>query len=72
MKEPTIEEVLELVSFERDENDKLKVHKVHGDIFCVRGNIINVEGDVSNAWGDVYYVEGNVRNVIGDVGNKTQ
>ena len=64
MKEPTMEEVLELVEFGRDKDGDLFITKVksnvHGPIFgfvegniddCVFGNVKgSVEGDV---WGDV-------------------
>ena len=77
MKEPTIQEVLELVSFGRDANGTLYVVGVRGNV-CgnvegnVRGNVCgNVEGNVrGNVCGNVSgYVEGNVwGNVCGVVG----
>ena len=65
MKEPTIQEMLELVSFERNTQGTLYVSSVRGS---VRGN---VEGNVwGNVGGDVSgYVAGNVwGNVCGFVG----
>ena len=63
MKEPTLEEVLKLVSFRRDESGKLQVSDVHDDIW----------GDVGNVWGSVGNVHGNVHgrvhgSVYGNVG----
>ena len=63
MKEPTIEEVLELVSFDRDENGRLRIYNVLGD---VRGNLYG--GVRGNLYGSVH---GSVRgNVGGDVEGK--
>ena len=57
MKEPTIQEVLELVSFERNEDDVLFVRDVRDSVWgSVKGT---VWGNVcDNVWGDV---RGNVR-----------
>ena len=66
MKEPTLEEVLKLVRFRRDENGKLQVSDVNGN---VQGDVLgsvwgSVSDDVSgNVWGNVW------GNVHGDVGN---
>ena len=55
MKEPTMEEVLELVSFERDDSGRL----------CVRNVLGNVKGNVS---GDVEGILfGSVGKVVDDV-----
>ena len=64
MKEPTMEEVLELVSFYRDEDGKLRISDVYDN---VRGNLrgsvdCNVWG---NVWGDVWgEVKGKVLNSL--------
>ena len=56
MKEPTMEEMLELVSFVRDDDDTLFVENVKGTVVgSVRGSVYgsvwgNVGGDV---WGSV-------------------
>ncbi len=52
MEKPTIEEVLKLVSFEGDENGKLQICDVFGD---VGGNVLgDVYGDVrGNVFGNV-------------------
>ena len=73
MKEPTIQEVLALVSFKRDANGSLVINDVFG---YVLGNVLgNVSGDVEgNVGGNVFGnigggVGGNVRgNVCGHVG----
>ena len=70
MKEPTIEEIKELVFFERDDNGKLQVGIVNGDIGLVRGNVIGVYGNVSVVGGNVRIVSGNVNDVYGDVKGK--
>lgn len=63
MKEPTMEEVLELVEFGRDDDGKLCVRNVKG----------NVEGSVwGSVFGDVDSVMGNVEgsvwgNVLGNI-----
>jgi len=61
MKEPTIQEVLELVSFERDANGTLYVIGVRGSVWgsvegSVRGNVLgSVSGDVKdNVGGNVF------------------
>ena len=72
MKEPTIQEVLEIVSFKRDANGSLVIKDVLG---YVSGNVCgNVWGDVEGSVGGsvVLDVEGNVygnvgRSVLGDV-----
>jgi hypothetical protein len=65
MKEPTMEEVLELVSFKRDESGELHVCNVFGCLESVEGSIY---GDVhGNVHGSVGYVYGSVGNVGGDV-----
>ncbi len=66
MKEPTMKEVLELVSFERDENGKLQICDVNGDVLG------DVNGDVyGEVGGDVLgNVFGNVRHVCGKILNK--
>ncbi len=64
MKEPTMEEVLELVSFERDDAGNLFVENVMGSVYgSVGGDVVrNVMGHV---WGDVGGdVYGSVRNKI--------
>lgn len=49
-----MKEVFELVSFERDENGKLQICDVFGDVYNVRGSVFgNVKGDVRNVFGDV-------------------
>jgi len=58
MKEPTLEEVLELVSFWRDGDGELHVHNVDG---CVLGDV------KGNVYGDVGIVHGNVSDVFGTV-----
>jgi outer membrane lipoprotein SlyB len=71
MKEPTMEEVLELVSFRRDADGKLQISNVYGGVKSVHGNIYgDVHGNVHGSVGDV---GGNVLgdvggNVLGDVG----
>jgi hypothetical protein len=64
MEKPTIEEVLELVSFWRDENGKLQICDILGD---VKGYVF---GNVRYVSGNVRYVVGNVGNVIGKILNK--
>ena len=63
----SIEEVLELVSFTRDSEGRLRVLNVYGDVGNVFGSVEgDVEGDVG---GDVGDVRGDVHgSVIGDVG----
>ena len=67
MKEPTMEEVLKLVRFGRDDDGKLHVSNVYGDVLIsVHGNVGNVLLDVrgnvyGNLYGDVY------RNLYGSV-----
>jgi len=56
MKEPTLEEILKLVTFKRDSEGNLKVLNVEGNVGNVYGN---VDGDVC---GDV---GGNVGGKIG-------
>ena len=58
----TLEEALQLVSFESDEYGDWHLIDVHTDIHGI------VKGDVSNIKGDVATVEGDVGNVKGDVG----
>ena len=61
MKEPTMEEVLELVAFDRDKDgSRLHIKKVFGHVWgdvcgTVRGDVWgNVRGDVwGNVWGTV-------------------
>ena len=73
MKEPTIQEVLELVSFKRDANGSLVINDVFGYVAgSVLGNVYGgVEGNVGgnvfgNVSGDVEgNVWGNVRGVVG-------
>ena len=73
MKEPTIQEILSVVSFKRDANGSLVINDVFG---YVSGSVLgNVSGDVEgNVGGNVFGnvsgdVEGNVRgNVCGHVG----
>ena len=70
MEKPTIEEVLELVSFERDENGKLRILSVLGH---VRGNVLgNVFGSVrGNVLGNVLgSVRGSVRGSVHNVSEK--
>ena len=80
MKEPTMQEVLELVAFDRDKDGSLRVKKVCGDVWgdvqgCVRGSVCadvggNVKGSVwANVYGSVFgSVKGDVLgNVWGDV-----
>jgi hypothetical protein len=65
MKEPTIQEVLELVSFERDANGTLYLIGVRGSVW---GNVEgNVRGDVGgNIGGHVFgNIEGNVFGIVG-------
>ena len=60
MKEPTMEEVLELIDFDRDYADRLFVNTVKGNVCNVEGN---VEGSVKG------HVEGSVGgDVSGSVG----
>ena len=65
MEKPTIEEVLELVSFERDEDGNLQIYNVCGNVrgsVCgsvhgsVHGNVrISVCGNVGcDVWGNVF------------------
>lgn len=71
MEEPIIEEIKELVFFERDDNGKLQVGIVYGDIGLVRGNVIVVRGNVSVVSGDVNDVKGDVKGkVYGKLLNK--
>lgn len=79
MSEPTIEEVLQLVEFDRNEDGNLRVKKVCGDVYGdVQGNVWgSVFGNVkNNVWGDVCgdvvgSVEGSVwDNVNGTVRGK--
>lgn len=71
MKEPTMEEVLELVSFERDENGKLQIYNVCGhvcghvcgNIRYVYGNIGMVHGNVSDVFGTIW---GTSRDILRD------
>ena len=73
MKEPTIQEVLELVSFERDANGTLYLIGVRGSVWGnvegnVRGNVLGaVSGDVGgNVGGHVFgNIEGNVFGIVG-------
>jgi outer membrane lipoprotein SlyB len=71
MKEPTMEEVLELVDFGRDDEGELFVETVKGRVaFDVKGDVMgNVWGGVGGSvWGDVW---GDVwRDVKGDVMGK--
>ena len=72
MKEPTMEEVLELVSFRRDESGKLQISNVFGGLESVEGSIYgdvhgNIHGSVGYVYGSVGYVGGNV---LGDVKGK--
>ncbi len=69
MEKPTIEEVLELVSFRRDEDGKLYVRNVYGNLSNVHGNVYgDVDGNVGGSvLGSVY---GNVRYVRGKILNK--
>ncbi len=65
MKEPTMEEVLELVSFKRDADGKLYISIVYGSVYGrVRGSVF---GDVGNVHGSVGNVGGSVGDVGGDV-----
>ncbi len=69
MKEPTMKEVLELVSFERDENGKLQVLNVRGHIGrYVLGNVGSVNGHIGSVGGNVRHVFGNVQCVHGNIG----
>ena len=78
MKEPTMEEVLKLVSFRRDDAGTLYVSAVYGDVGNVHGNVHgwidgnvgNVHGDVSQVGGDIGTVGGNVDYVRGKILNK--
>jgi len=61
MEKPTIEEVLDLVSFERDEDGNLQIYNVCGNVrgsVCgsVHGNVrISVCGNVGcDVWGNVF------------------
>jgi hypothetical protein len=62
MEKPTINEVLELVSFRRDKDGKLFVRDVHGNVNghiygyvqCVHGNIGMVHGNVSDVFGTIW------------------
>ena len=47
--EPTLEEIKELVSFKRDDDGKLQVGAVYGDVDYVEGNVVYVCGDVQGA-----------------------
>ena len=62
MKEPTMEEVLELVSFKRDESGELHVKDVYGGLERVFGSIY---GDV---YGNVHGSVGSVKVSVVDVG----
>ena len=68
MKEPTIKEVLELVSFRRDDDGKLYVRNVYGDVGNVHGNVHGwIDGNVGNVHGDVSQVGGDIGTVGGNV-----
>ena len=61
MKEPTIEEVLELVSFKRYESGELYINNVNGNVWGkVCGGVEKVEGNVGQVDGDVGDVGGKV------------
>jgi hypothetical protein len=65
MKEPTIEEVLKLMSFRRDEGGKLYIRTVHGSVHGsvygnVYGNVGIVRGDVSDVFGTVWGIPSNI------------
>jgi hypothetical protein len=65
MKEPTIQEVLALVTFERDANGSLVINDVFG---YVSGSVLGaVNGDVGgNIGGHVFgNIEGNVFGIVG-------
>jgi len=67
MKEPTMQEVLELVEFDRDDNDDLFVTNVKGSVKgYVRGYVWGVDGHVfGRVDGDVFGdVVGNVEGTI--------
>lgn len=76
MEKPTIEEVLELVSFERDENGKLQICDIFGDVKgYVYGNVRYVSGSVHNVRGNVLgnvfgSVLGSVRGSVHNVSEK--
>jgi len=57
MKEPTIEEIMKLVDFERDDLGKLYVKNVNHNIEgSVRGYVGDVFGDVlGDVWGNVIH-----------------
>jgi hypothetical protein len=63
----TLEEVLELVEFERDANGVLRVLHVRGDVDFVGGDVGRVGGDVVRVGGDVIRVGGDVGRVRGYV-----
>jgi hypothetical protein len=67
MEKPTIEEVLELVSFERDKNGKLRIFSVRGDVSLVIGSVTDIYGNAMTVNGNVSIVNGNVRKVKGRV-----
>lgn len=60
MKEPTMKEVLELVEFYRDDENKLRVYRVFG------GVRVNIEGNIGGSvWGSVWGdIEGTVEGTI--------
>ena len=59
MKEPTMKEVLELVSFRRDKDGKLYVRNVYGNLSNVYGSVV---GDVGGSVGGS--VGGDVRGKV--------
>ena len=75
MKEPTMEEVQELVEFYRDDEGKLKVYRVFGGVKRdVEGTIGSVVGSIGSVWGSVHGdvngsiygdIEGTVEGMIG-------
>lgn len=67
MEKPTMREVLELVSFERDKDGKLIIFSVRGDVSLVIGNVTDIYGNAMIINGNVSIVNGNVRKVKGRV-----
>ena len=67
-KQITLEEALQLVSFELDEYGDWHLIDVHTTIHgLVNGDVSNIKGDVITVGGDVGTVGGNVGNVVGTV-----
>ena len=67
-KQITLEEALQLVSFESDEQGKWRLIDVHTTICgTVKGDVSNIKGNVGTIVGDVGTVKGDVGTVVGTV-----